>query len=153
MLILSIWLVRGEILDNSAPYLRCILVYIPKYAYELPWLAENHENQVTLYIWLSFSLICLAAGKTLLFSLYIVLTPLGRNISVNDKSASVSLAGSLLLFFAFIVIPLPIYGEGSSTTVLGNAYFLTFLNIVMLKMLSGGISATVLLAKRIKKRA
>jgi len=57
----------------------------------------------------------------------------------------------LLTFVSFIfIIPLPAYGTDASTAVLGNAYFLTFLNIVCLWMLSGGISANVLLAKRIQ---
>ncbi|MGO7609578.1 hypothetical protein ACC695_40735, partial [Rhizobium ruizarguesonis] len=52
----------------------------------------------------------------------------------------------VLTFVSFIfLIHLPVYGAGASKTVLGNAYFLTFFNIVLLKMLRGGISSTVLL--------
>ncbi|MGO7053104.1 hypothetical protein ACCT26_11935, partial [Rhizobium ruizarguesonis] len=69
-------------------------------------------------------------------------------VSTDAKSAFTTLFRSATIIF---LTPLPIYGAGASTTVVGNAYSLTFFNILFLKMLSGGISSTVLLAKRIKR--
>ncbi|MGR9226154.1 hypothetical protein [Rhizobium leguminosarum] len=151
--ILFLWLTRGGVLDYIAPQLRYFLVILPKYHYELPWLAENHPEQVALYTCLSFSLITFTVAKTLLFSLYIIATPLGREIIVTDLKSFVKHAAAYLLTFLSLafLIPLPIYGAGASTTLVGNAYSLTFFNILFLKMLSGGITATVLLAKRIKR--
>ncbi|WP_176536201.1 hypothetical protein [Rhizobium sp. L9] len=151
--VLFLWVIRAGLLDHVSPYLRCILVILPKYYYELPWLAENHPEQVALYTCLSFSLITLTFTKTLLFSLYIISSKLGQEIIVADPKSFVKKSlVYLLTFVSFIfVIPIPIYGTGASTTVVGNAYFLTFFNIVFLWMLSGGISANVLLAKRIKR--
>ncbi|QKK34271.1 hypothetical protein FE844_032295 (plasmid) [Rhizobium indicum] len=153
MSILFLWLTRGGVLVYIAPQLRYLLVILPKYHYELPWLTENHPEQVALYTCLSFSLIAFTVVKTLLFSLYIISSQLSREIIVADlKSVVKADLAYVLTFVSFIfLIPLPIYGAGASTTVLGNAYFLTFFNIVLLKMLSGGISSTVLLAKRIKR--
>ncbi|PDT32349.1 hypothetical protein CO660_00040 [Rhizobium sp. L9] len=153
MSVLFLWVIRAGLLDHVSPYLRCILVILPKYYYELPWLAENHPEQVALYTCLSFSLITLTFTKTLLFSLYIISSKLGQEIIVADPKSFVKKSlVYLLTFVSFIfVIPIPIYGTGASTTVVGNAYFLTFFNIVFLWMLSGGISANVLLAKRIKR--
>ncbi|MGO7769820.1 hypothetical protein ACC736_32805 [Rhizobium ruizarguesonis] len=153
MSILFLWLTRGGVLDYIAPHLRYLLVILPKYHYELPWLAENHPEQVALYTCLSFSLITFTVVKTLLFSIYIISSQLSREIIVADlKSVVKADLAYVLTFVSFIfLIPLPVYGAGASTTVLGNAYFLTFFNIVPLKMLSGGISSTVLLAKRIKR--
>ncbi|WP_221989227.1 hypothetical protein [Rhizobium laguerreae] len=151
--ILFLWLIREDFIAYSASHLGYILAILPKYHYELPWLAENHSEQVALYTCLSFSLITFTVAKTLLFSLYIISSQLGREIIVTDLKSFVKHAAAYLLTFlsfAFL-IPLPAYGNGASTTVLGNAYFLTFFNIVLLKMLSGGITATVLLAKRIKR--
>ncbi|MGR9477034.1 hypothetical protein [Rhizobium leguminosarum] len=151
--ILFLWLTRGGVLDYIAPHLRYFLVVLPKYHYELPWLAENHSEQIALYTCLSFSLITFTVVKTLLFSLYIVSSPLGREIIVTDLKSFVKPAAAYLLTFLSLafLIPLPIYGAGASTTLVGNAYSLTFFNILFLKMLSGGITATVLLAKRIKR--
>ncbi|MGR9180471.1 hypothetical protein ACU8OR_33790 (plasmid) [Rhizobium leguminosarum] len=151
--ILFLWLTGGGVLDYIAPNLRCFLVILPKYHYELPWLAENHSEQVALYTCLSFSLITFTVVKTLLFSLYIISSPLGREIIVTDLKSFVKHAAAYLLTFLSLafLIPLPIYGAGASTTVVGNAYSLTIFNILFLKMLSGGIAATVLLAKRIKR--
>ncbi|MCJ9692936.1 hypothetical protein ACU8NH_01370 [Rhizobium leguminosarum] len=151
--ILFLWLTRGGVLDYIAPHLRYFLVVLPKYHYELPWLAENHSEQIALYTCLSFSLITFTVVKTLLFSLYIVSSPLGREIIVTDLKSFVKPAAAYLLTFLSLafLIPLPIYGAGASTTLLGNAYSLTIFNILFLKMLSGGIAATVLLAKRIKR--
>ncbi|WP_197729259.1 hypothetical protein [Rhizobium ruizarguesonis] len=153
MSILFLWLTRGGVLDYIAPYLRYLLVILPKYHYELLWLAENHPEQIALYTCLSFSLITFTVAKTLLFSIYIISSQLSREIIVADlKSVVKADLAYVLTFVSFIfLIPLPVYGAGASTTVLGNAYFLTFFNIVLLKMLSGGISSTVLLAKRIKR--
>ncbi|MBY5899603.1 hypothetical protein HFO88_04545 [Rhizobium leguminosarum] len=153
MSILFLWLTRGGVLDYIAPHLRYFLVVLPKYHYELPWLAENHSEQIALYTCLSFSLITFTVVKTLLFSLYIVSSPLGREIIVTDLKSFVKPAAAYLLTFLSLafLIPLPIYGAGASTTLLGNAYSLTIFNILFLKMLSGGIAATVLLAKRIKR--
>ncbi|WP_221126900.1 hypothetical protein [Rhizobium lentis] len=151
--VLFLWVTRAGLLDHVSPYLRYILVILPKYYYELPWLAENHPEQVALYTCLSFSLITFTLAKTLLFSFYIISSKLGQEIIVADPKRLVKISlVYLLTFVTFIfVIPLPAYGTGASTTVLGNAYFLTFFNIVVLWMLSGGISANVLLAKRIKR--
>lgn len=151
--ILFLWLTRGGVLDYIAPHLRDFLVILPKYHYELPWLAENHSDQVALYTCLSFSLVTFTVVKTLLFSLYIISSPLGREIIVTDLKSFVKHAAAYLLTFLSLafLIPFPIYGTGASTTLLGNAYSLTIFNIVFLKMLSGGITATVLLAKRIKR--
>jgi len=151
--ILLLWLTREGVLDYIAPHLSYFLVILPKYHYELPWLAENHPEQVALYTCISFSLITFTVVKTLLFSIYIISSPLGREIIVTDLKSFVKHAAAYLLTFLSLafLIPLPVYGAGASTTVLGNAYFLTFFNIVLLKMLSGGISSTVLLAKRIKR--
>ncbi|WP_246620961.1 hypothetical protein [Rhizobium laguerreae] len=153
MSILFLWLTRGGVLDYIAPHLRDFLIILPKYHYELPWLAENHSEQVALYTCLSFSLITFTVVKTLLFSLYIISSPLGREIIVTDLKSFVKHAAAYLLTFLSLafLIPFPIYGTGASTTLLGNAYSLTIFNIVFLKMLSGGITATVLLAKRIKR--
>ncbi|RWX32097.1 hypothetical protein EHI47_11885 [Rhizobium leguminosarum] len=153
MSILFLWLARGGILAYIAPHLKYFLALLPKYHYELPWLAENHPEQVALYTCLSFSLITFTAVKTLLFSLYIVSSRFGREIIVADlKSVVKADLAYLLTFVSFIfLIPFPIYGAGASTTLLGNAYSLTIFNILFLKMLSGGITATVLLAKRIKR--
>ncbi|MBY4613643.1 hypothetical protein K6N12_07805 [Rhizobium sp. 18T] len=150
--ILFLWLIRADLLDQLAPNLRYILVMLPKYHYELPWLAENHPGQIALYICLSFSLITFMVAKTLLFSVYIISSKFSREIIVTDLKSVVKqdLVYSLTFFSFIFLIPLPVYGEGASTTVLGNAYFLTFFNIVCLWMLSGGVLATVLLAKRIK---
>ncbi|EJC80231.1 hypothetical protein Rleg4DRAFT_1851 [Rhizobium leguminosarum bv. trifolii WSM2297] len=151
--VLFLWVTRASLLDHVSPYLRYILVILPKYHYELPWLAENHPEQVALYTCLSFSLITFTFAKTLLLSLYIISSKLGREVIVADSKSFVKKSlVYLLTFVTFIfVIPMPVYGAGASTTVLGNAYFLTFSNIVFLWMLSGGISANVLLAKRIKR--
>nr|KZA99349.1 hypothetical protein A4A59_23125 [Rhizobium leguminosarum] len=153
MSILFLWLTRGGVLDYIAPHLRYFLVILPKYHYELPWLAENHSEQVALYTCLSFFLITFTVVKTLLFSLYIISSPLGREIIVTDLKSFVKHAAAYLLTFLSLIflIPLPVYGAGASTTLLGNAYSLTIFNILFLKMLSGGITATVLLAKRIKR--
>lgn len=150
---LFLWLTRGGVLDYIAPHLRYFLVILPKYHYELPWLAENHSEQVALYTCLSFFLIIFTVVKTLLFSLYIISSPLGREIIVTDLKSFVKHAAAYLLTFLSLafLFPLPIYGTGASTTFVGNAYSLTIFNILFLKMLSGGISATVLLAKRIKR--
>ncbi|MGO7135917.1 hypothetical protein AB9E06_34370 [Rhizobium leguminosarum] len=151
--ILFLWLTGGAVLDYIAPQLRYLLVILPKYYYELPWLAENHPEQVALYTCLSFSLITFTVVKTLLFSIYIISSQLSREIIVADLKNFVKT--DLVYVFTFVslifLIPLPIYGAGASTTVVGNAYSLTFFNILFLKMLSGGISSTVLLAKRIKR--
>ncbi|MBB2719113.1 UNVERIFIED_ORG: hypothetical protein GGD48_004372 [Rhizobium etli] len=151
--ILFLWLLKGDVLDYIAPDLRYFLVILPKYHYELPWLAENHPNQIVLYTCISFCLITFTVIKTLLFSLYIIFSQLNREIIVADlKRVLKADLVYLLTFVSFIfLIPMPVYGSGASTTALGNAYFLTFFNIVLLKMLSGGISSTVLLAKRIKR--
>ncbi|WP_204347564.1 hypothetical protein [Rhizobium laguerreae] len=151
--ILFLWLTRADLLASVAPHLRYSLAILPKYHYELPWLAENHPEQVALYTCLSFSLITLTAVKTLLFSIYIIYSQLDREIVVEYLKSFVKTSLVYLLTFVSLifVIPMPIYGAGASTTVLGNAYFLTFFNIVLLKMLSGGITATVLLTKRIKR--
>ncbi|TAV76595.1 hypothetical protein ELH73_22980 [Rhizobium leguminosarum] len=153
MSILFLWLTRADLLASVAPHLRYSLAILPKYRYELPWLAENHPEQVALYTCLSFSLITLTAVKTLLFSLHIVSSQLGREIIVKDlKNVAKADLAYLLTFVSFtFLIPFPIYGAGASTTLLGNAYSLTIFNILFLKMLSGGIAATVLLAKRIKR--
>ncbi|OWO92583.1 hypothetical protein B5E41_22665 [Rhizobium esperanzae] len=153
MSILLLWVTRAGLLDHVSPYLRYILVILPKYRYELPWLAENHPEQIALYTCLSFLLITFTFAKTFLFSIYIVLSKLGREITVEDLKSFVKTSLIYLLTFVSFtfLIPLPVYGAGASTTVLGNAYFLTFFNIVLLKMLSGGILSTVLLAKRIKR--
>ncbi|MGR9195443.1 hypothetical protein [Rhizobium leguminosarum] len=151
--ILFLWLTRGGVLDYIAPHLRYFLVVLPKYHYELPWLAENHSEQVALYTCLSFSLITFTVVKTLLFSIYIISSPLGREVIVTDLKSFVKPAAAYLLTFLSLafLMPLPVYGAGASTTLLGNAYSLTIFNILFLKMLSGGIAATVLLAKRIKR--
>ncbi|MGZ2383902.1 hypothetical protein ACVIDN_005326 [Rhizobium brockwellii] len=153
MSILFLWLTRGSVLDYIAPQLRYMLVILPKYYCELPWLAENHPEQVALYTCLSFSLITFTVVKTLLFSVYIISSQLSREIIVADLKNFFKTDLVYLLTFVvlIILIPLPIYGAGASTTVVGNAYSLTFFNILFLKMLSGGISSTVLLAKRIKR--
>ncbi|TAU29421.1 hypothetical protein ELI15_08940 [Rhizobium ruizarguesonis] len=153
MSILFLWLTRGGVLDYIAPHLRYLLVILPKYHYELPWLAENHPEQVALYTCLSFSLITFTVVKTLLFSIYIIFSRLSREIIVADlkRVVKADLASVLTFVSLIFLIPLPIYGAGASTTVVGNAYSLTFFNILFLKMLSGGISSTVLLAKRIKR--
>lgn len=154
VLILFTFVVAPNALEIAGLELERVLAFFPKYYFELPWLAENHPAQVSLYACLSFFLIVYTTSKTLIFSLYIILIPMSREISIADRRAVVKKnASALLLFFAFIfLVPLPIYGAGASTTLVGNAYFLTFFNIILLKMLSGGISATVLLCKRIKKR-
>ncbi|ABC89862.1 hypothetical protein RHE_CH01053 [Rhizobium etli CFN 42] len=151
--ILFLWLAGADLLSYIAPHLRYFLVILPKYHYELPWLAENHSEQIALYTCLSYSLITFTVVKTLLFSLYIVSSPLGREIMVTDLKSFVKPAAAFVLTFLSLafLFPLPIYGTGASTTLVGNAYSLTILNILFLKMLSGGISATVLLAKRIKR--
>ncbi|MBX5221417.1 hypothetical protein HJC04_13980 [Rhizobium sp. NLR8a] len=133
--------------------LRWVLTFLPKYYFELPWLAENHPSQVSLYTCLSFFLIIYTTFKTLFFSLYIIMIPMSREIFVNHRTSVVKTIAIYLLVFFFLIFlfPLPIYGAGASTTLVGNAYFLTFFNILFLWMLSGGISANVLLAKRIKR--
>jgi hypothetical protein len=143
-----------NLLANASLQLRYVLTFVLKYYFELPWLAQNHPQQVALYTCLSFFLITYTIFKTLFFSLYIILIPMSREVLVDDRRSVVkTIAICLLVLFTFIfLVPLPAYGTGASTTVLGNAYFLTFFNIVLLWMLSGGISATVLLCKRIKKR-
>lgn len=154
VLILFTFVVAPRALEIASLGPRWVLAFFPKYYFELPWLAENHQAQVPLYVCLSFFLIIYTTFKTLFFSLYIILIPMSREVLVDDRGSVVKkIAIYLFVFFAFIfLVPLPAYGTGASTTVLGNAYFLTFFNIVLLWMLSGGISATVLLCKRIKKR-
>lgn len=154
VLILFAFAVARRALEIVGLGLEWVLAFLPKYYFELPWLAENHPAQVSLYACLSFFLIMYATFKTFVFSLYIIFIPMSREILVNDRKSVVkTIAIYLLVFFTLIFLfPLPIYGAGASTTLLGNAYFLTFFNILFLWMLSGGISATVLLCKRSKKR-
>lgn len=118
MSILFLWVTRAGLLDHVSPYLRYILVILPKYRYELPWLAENHPKQVALYTCLSFSLITFTFAKTLLFSLYIISSKLGREIIVADSKSLVKKSLAYLLTFVscIFLIPLPIYGAGASTT-------------------------------------
>ncbi|WP_221964384.1 hypothetical protein [Rhizobium leguminosarum] len=153
MSILFLWLTKGGVLDYIAPHLRYLLVILPKYHYELPWLAENHPEQVALYTCISFSMITFTVVKALLFSIYIISSRLSREIIGADLKRVVKAdVVYVLTFVSFIfLIPFPIYGAGASTTLLGNAYSLTIFNILFLKMLSGGISSTFLLAKRIKR--
>ncbi|RFB99339.1 hypothetical protein B5K11_02605 [Rhizobium leguminosarum bv. trifolii] len=152
--ILFAFVVSPRALEIASIGLRSVLTFLPKYYFELPWLAENHQAQVSLYTCISFLLIMYTAFKTSLFSLYIISIPMSREILVKDRKVVVkTIAIYLLVFFTLIFLfPLPIYGAGASTTLVGNAYFLTFFNILFLWMLSGGISATVLLCKRSKKR-
>jgi len=154
VLILLTFVVAPRALEIASLGPRWVLAFFPKYYFELPWLAQNHLEQVSLYACLSFFLIIYTTLKTLFFYLYIILIPMGREILVDDRRSVVkTIAIYLFVFFSLIFLfPLPIYGAGASTTLVGNAYFLTFFNILFLKMLSGGISATVLLCKRIKKR-
>lgn len=154
VLILFAFVVSPRALEIASMGLRWVLTFLPKYYFELPWLAVNHPAQVSLYTCISFFLIMYTTFKTLFFLLYIILIPMSREIFVNHRTAVVkTIAIYLLVFFSLIFLfPLPIYGAGVSTTLVGNAYFLTFFNILFLKMLSGGISATALLCKRIKKR-
>ena len=154
VLILFAFVVAPRALEIASLGPRWVLTFLPKYGFELPWLAENHPAQFYLYTCISFVLIMYTTFKTLFFSLYVILIPMSREILVNHRTAVVkTIAIYLLVFFCLIFLfPLPIYGAGASTTLVGNAYFLTFFNIVILWMLSGGISATVLLCKRIKKR-
>ncbi|MBY5776218.1 hypothetical protein [Rhizobium leguminosarum] len=152
VLIMLIWLARPDFLADIAPPLGVALTLLPKYNYELQWLAEQHPDQVNLYTCLSFFLILITAIKTISFSSYIAISRLGRGIATK-KYEDILLKSSLiiLLFFSLLFfIPLPIYNTGAQSRLVGNAYILTAINIYLSTMLCGMISAIFLLTKRLK---
>lgn len=54
VLIVLVWLLRADLLEKFTPPLRTALNFLPKFNYELPWLGQEHHDQVILYTWLSF---------------------------------------------------------------------------------------------------
>ncbi|WP_261319922.1 hypothetical protein [Rhizobium leguminosarum] len=154
LLIVLIWLLRADLLEKFTPHLRAVLIFLPKYNYELPWLGQKHPEQVTLYTWLSFCLIMFTVLKAVLFGPYIALSRLGREvIAKNHQEVLLKSLLIISLFFALLfLIPLPIYNTGSQSRLVGNVYILTAINIYLSTMLCGMVSATILLIKRLKTR-
>lgn len=154
-LIVVIWLVRADLVENISYKLTFVLDFLPKYRFELRWLPDNYPNQVDLYACLSFAIVFFTIIKTAIISFYIITARIGeRSISVSSyKNITVKSVTLIFSFSTFLFLfPLPIYGNGASTIAIGNAFTMTALNIFWSTIITGTISATVLLLKRVKIR-
>ncbi|MCH4547045.1 hypothetical protein MK632_14845 [Rhizobium changzhiense] len=154
VLIVLVWLLRADLLEKFTPPLRTAFNFLPKFNYELPWLGQEHPDQVILYTWLSFFLILFTVFKAALFGSYIAFSRLGREVIAKNHGEVLLKSLSIIsLFFALLFLfPLPIYNTGAKSRVVGNVYILTAINIYLSTMLCGMVSATILLIKRLKTR-